>query len=277
MRHRHHPARTARWSRHCDPRTGDRRVARPHDGRRRGLAVGAAPASRQSGSRRGCASTICRPQAGDPFAIALHEHLARGPRRRDHRHRRRGRQRPGRVVRGDVRRERCSRTPTRSVIDGTPMPAGSAITGRRRLGAAFVPEERLGHGAAPRMTLSRERRCSPRHADGTGSSVRRRRPRQARAIVRRAHHRGLRRAQGQARSRRPLRCRAAICRNSSSAASSTARARVLVVNQPTWGVDAGAAATIRQALIDLARARLGRAGRSARTSTRCSRSPTASP
>ena len=28
---------------------------------------------------------------------------------------------------------------------------------------------------------------------------------------------------------------------------------VLVVNQPTWGVDAGAAATIRQALIDLAR------------------------
>jgi simple sugar transport system ATP-binding protein len=28
---------------------------------------------------------------------------------------------------------------------------------------------------------------------------------------------------------------------------------VLVVNQPTWGVDAGAAATIRQALLDLAR------------------------
>ncbi len=29
--------------------------------------------------------------------------------------------------------------------------------------------------------------------------------------------------------------------------------KVLVVSQPTWGVDAGAAATIRQALIDLAR------------------------
>jgi general nucleoside transport system ATP-binding protein len=28
---------------------------------------------------------------------------------------------------------------------------------------------------------------------------------------------------------------------------------VLIVNQPTWGVDAGAAATIRQALVDLAR------------------------
>ena len=29
---------------------------------------------------------------------------------------------------------------------------------------------------------------------------------------------------------------------------------VLMVNQPTWGVDAGASATIRQAVIDLARA-----------------------
>ena len=29
---------------------------------------------------------------------------------------------------------------------------------------------------------------------------------------------------------------------------------MLVVNQPTWGVDAGASALIRQALIDLARA-----------------------
>src|SRR5690606_26774112 len=29
-----------------------------------------------------------------------------------------------------------------------------SITGRRLLGAAFVPEERLGHGAAPRMQLS---------------------------------------------------------------------------------------------------------------------------
>jgi simple sugar transport system ATP-binding protein len=29
--------------------------------------------------------------------------------------------------------------------------------------------------------------------------------------------------------------------------------KILVVNQPTWGVDAGAAAMIRQALIDLAR------------------------
>jgi len=35
------------------------------------------------------------------------------------------------------------------------------------------------------------------------------------------------------------------------------RPRVLVVNQPTWGVDAGAAAAIRQALLDLARGGAG--------------------
>jgi ABC-type uncharacterized transport system ATPase subunit len=29
--------------------------------------------------------------------------------------------------------------------------------------------------------------------------------------------------------------------------------KILIVNQPTWGVDAGASALIRQALIDLAR------------------------
>ena len=51
---------------------------------------------------------------------------------------------------------------------------------------------------------------------------------------------------------KPARYPAAICRNSWSAASWTA-IRILVVDQPTWGVDAGAAATIRQALIDLSR------------------------
>ena len=35
---------------------------------------------------------------------------------------------------------------------------------------------------------------------------------------------------------------------------------VLIVSQPTWGVDAGAAAAIHQALVDLASARLGDRG-----------------
>src|SRR5690606_34371302 len=38
-----------------------------------------------------------------------------------------------------------------------------SITGRRLLGAAFVPEERLGRGAAPNMTLS-ENLLLSRHA-----------------------------------------------------------------------------------------------------------------
>ena len=54
--------------------------------------------------------------------------------------------------------------------------------------------------------------------------------------------------------RPPRRCRAATCRSSSSAGSWIGSPPVLVVNQPTWGVDAGAAGRIRQALIDRARA-----------------------
>src|SRR5262249_28977656 len=49
--------------------------------------------------------------------------------------------------------ERASLRADSIVIDG--RPAGKLpITERRRLGAAFVPEERLGHAAATRMRLS---------------------------------------------------------------------------------------------------------------------------
>jgi ABC-type uncharacterized transport system ATPase subunit len=51
---------------------------------------------------------------------------------------------------------------------------------------------------------------------------------------------------------------------------------VLVVSQPTWGVDAGAAAVIRQALLDLAASGAAVWSR-ARTSTNSPKSPTASP
>src|SRR5277367_2931464 len=49
--------------------------------------------------------------------------------------------------------ERLARDPGTVIFDGNA--AGHlSITARRRLGAAFVPEERLGHGTAPRMRLS---------------------------------------------------------------------------------------------------------------------------
>jgi ABC-type uncharacterized transport systems, ATPase components len=52
--------------------------------------------------------------------------------------------------------ERLAQDPGTVVIDG--QAAGHlSITQRRKLGAAFVPEERLGHGTAPRMRLSRTR------------------------------------------------------------------------------------------------------------------------
>src|SRR5438105_8608894 len=49
--------------------------------------------------------------------------------------------------------ERLAQDPDTVVIEG--QAAGHlSITQRRKLGAAFVPEERLGHGTAPRMKLS---------------------------------------------------------------------------------------------------------------------------
>ena len=49
--------------------------------------------------------------------------------------------------------ERLSNSEGDVVIDGNA--AGTfGVTERRRMGVAFVPEERLGHGAAPRMKLS---------------------------------------------------------------------------------------------------------------------------
>ena len=44
---------------------------------------------------------------------------------------------------------------------------------------------------------------------------------------------------------------AATCRNSSSAARSARKPKVLIVSQPTWGVDVGAAAQIRGELLEL--------------------------
>ena len=79
-----------------------------------------------------------------------------------------------------------------------------SITERRRLGAAFVPEERLGHATAPRFKLSDNALIS-----GHAASPMVRRgfiDRGADARLRRPHHQGLRRAQGQARpgGRQPL-------------------------------------------------------------------------
>ena len=127
------------------------------------------------------------------------------------------------------------------------------ITGRRLLGAAFVPEERLGHGAAPRMKLS-ENLLLSRHATdkkafvGAGGTV------QGSAVYNAAQ-----------RIIEVMDVRKSAPDPEAAALSGgnlqkfivgrelDRKPAVMVVNQPTWGVDAGAAARIRQALIELAR------------------------
>ncbi len=129
-------------------------------------------------------------------------------------------------------------------LDGTPIGAlGPAA--RRARGLRYVPEERLGHGAVPEMSLAENTLL-------TGDALR------AGGWVRRPAMRAL--AAG------------VIARFTVKAAGPAALASslsggnlqkfivgrelaavpvVLLVDQPTWGVDVGAAAAIRNALIEL--------------------------
>jgi general nucleoside transport system ATP-binding protein len=134
------------------------------------------------------------------------------------------------------------------VIDGNA--AGQlSITQRRRLGAAFVPEERLGHGTAPRMKLSENALLTGHAASGmvkrgfidTAATLRTV-DRATEAFDVRKARRDPEAASLSGGNLQKFVVGREILRNPA----------VLVVNQPTWGVDAGAAAVIRQALIDLA-------------------------
>jgi general nucleoside transport system ATP-binding protein len=141
--------------------------------------------------------------------------------------------------------------PDAVVIDG--HEAGHlGITERRNLGAAFVPEERLGHGAVPGLKLS-DNVILTRHRTGdelvvTGIV----RPLKAQKIVDSVTADYDVRKDGANPAARSLSGgnlqKFVVGREVDRGPS------VLIVSQPTWGVDAGAAALIRQALIDLARA-----------------------
>jgi ABC-type uncharacterized transport system ATPase subunit len=133
------------------------------------------------------------------------------------------------------------------VIDGEA--AGHlSITKRRRLGAAFVPEERLGHATVPRMTLS-DNALLTGHAVGMTHDGFIDRAAALNVVDHATKTFDIRKAK----------------RDPEAASLSGGNLQkfvvgreilrepgVLVVSQPTWGVDAGAAAVIRQALIDLA-------------------------
>lgn len=131
---------------------------------------------------------------------------------------------------------------------------GLDISQRRKLGAAFVPEERLGHATVPQMALSENvllsRHASDRSTLTSGAPVRWKFTAELEAVAQRV-------------------CEAMDVRKGTAdpVAASLSGGNLqkyvvgreldrspglLIVNQPTWGVDAGAAAQIRQDLINLA-------------------------
>ncbi|WP_246318773.1 ABC transporter ATP-binding protein [Peteryoungia desertarenae] len=130
------------------------------------------------------------------------------------------------------------------------------INGRRLLGAGFVPEERHGHGAVTTLTLSENlflsRNTSDRSAYVTGGKL---------GVIR---HSLVRKAARRIAELMDVRKSGEDPPAGSLSGGNLQKfivgreldrqPTVLVVNQPTWGVDAGAASRIRQALVDLASA-----------------------
>lgn len=144
--------------------------------------------------------------------------------------------------------ERLAQRADQVLIDGEPV-GKAGINDRRRRSAAFVPEERLGHAAAPRLKLSENALVAGHAANGfvrQGLIDKRRLIEWVDAVTKTFDVRkGPRDPEARALSGGNLQKFVAgreILRNP----------RLLVVSQPTWGVDAGAASLIRQALVDLA-------------------------
>jgi simple sugar transport system ATP-binding protein len=129
--------------------------------------------------------------------------------------------------------------------------AGLGPEARRGLGVLAAPEERLGHAAAPDMSLTE-------NAMLTGA---RRKKMVRRGFLDWGRARGFAeqiieafdvRTPGPANAARSL--SGGNLQKFVIGREILQEPKVLVVNQPTWGVDAAAAAAIRQALIDLAEA-----------------------
>ncbi|MBE0453624.1 ATP-binding cassette domain-containing protein [Roseovarius autotrophicus] len=133
-------------------------------------------------------------------------------------------------------------------LDGAPI-GRLGPNARRALGLLAAPEERLGHAAAPDMSLTENALLSAATREGL------------------TRHGFIRWGAARAFATRVIADFDVRTPGPETAARSLSggnlqkfvigrevlqRPRVLVVNQPTWGVDAAAAAAIRQALLDLA-------------------------
>ncbi len=144
--------------------------------------------------------------------------------------------------------ERLSPSEGAVVIDG--QAAGLlGVNERRRMGAAFVPEERLGHGTAPRMKLSENALLTGHAASGMVKHGFVNKPATLATVDRTTKAFDVRKAK---RDPEAVSLSGGNLQKFVVGREILREPGVLVVSQPTWGVDAGAAATIRQALIDLA-------------------------
>ncbi len=133
-------------------------------------------------------------------------------------------------------------------LDGQPI-GRLGPDARRALGLSAAPEERLGHAAAPDMSLTENavlsaaaRENLTRHGFIRWGA--------ARAFATRVIEAFDVRTPGPETAARAL--SGGNLQKFVIGREVLQRPRVLVVNQPTWGVDAAAAAAIRQALLDLA-------------------------
>ncbi|MCB8820803.1 ABC transporter ATP-binding protein [Microvirga rosea] len=122
------------------------------------------------------------------------------------------------------------------------------IDARRRLGAAFVPEERLGHAAAPTHRLSENTLISHAAAEvsRSGFILLNAARRLAQGIVKSFD---VRTPENDPQARK---LSGGNLQKFVIGREIIRRPKLLIVDQPTWGVDAGAARLIRQALVDLA-------------------------
>tara|TARA_R110000868_G_scaffold237132_4_gene491480 strand:+ start:249129 stop:250646 length:1518 start_codon:yes stop_codon:yes gene_type:complete len=134
------------------------------------------------------------------------------------------------------------------VLDGTEIGAkGPGV--RRKMGLLTGPEERLGHAAAPNMSLTENALLTGAEREGlmqNGFLKWGKAKSFAEAIIKRFDVR----TPGPETAARAL--SGGNLQKFVIGREVMQRPDVLVVNQPTWGVDASAAAVIRQALLDLA-------------------------
>ncbi len=144
--------------------------------------------------------------------------------------------------------ERTSEPETAIRIDGKPV-AGLGAAQRRALGMCCVPEERNGHAAVPEMSLADNAVLSGYRRMGflAGGFIR---AAKARAYASRVIKEFDVRTPGVDTLARSL--SGGNLQKFVVGREVLQDPGVLVVSQPTWGVDAGAAAAIHQALITLA-------------------------